>query len=111
MKIVDLSDFKIVILETTNEDTALILNSYIEKEVVYVALKGYDGDELSADRFLVKNPQHAFENHLMWEGHFALEEQNKYIEERCRKFWETGKQMLIESYEYQEDEPFYDYSK
>ena len=47
----------------------------------------------------------------MWEGHFDSQEQEQYIEACCKKFRETGKQMLIEDYDYQEDEPFYDYSK
>jgi len=111
MKIIDFNDYKIVILETNNEDPDLILQSYNEDNLIYVPLQGYHGSELSSDRFLVRNFKDSFENHLMWEGHFDAEDQEKYIAECCKKFWETGKQMLIENYEYQRDEPFYDYSK
>ena len=47
----------------------------------------------------------------MWEELFGDEEKTLYIEECCKKFYETGKQMIIEDYEFQRDEPFYDYSK
>ena len=72
---------------------------------------GYMGDDLSSDRFLITDPKDSFHNHMLWEGLFDSEEQRDYIESCCRKFWETGKQMIIENYDYQEDEPFYDYSK
>ena len=111
MKIIDFNDYKIVILETNNEDPDLILKSYTEDNLIYVPLQGYHGSELSSDRFLVRNFKDSFENHLMWEGHFDSEDQEKYIAKCCKKFWETGKQMLIENYEYKRDEPFYDYSK
>ena len=111
MKIIDFNDYKIVILETDNEDTSLILESYDEETLIYVPMKGYEGSDLSSDRFLIKNPKDSFENHLMWEGLFDSKDRDSYIEDRCEKFWKTGKQMLIESYEYQQEEPFYDYSK
>lgn len=111
MKVNDYVDFKIVILETQDDDTSLIVNSYDESELIYVSLVGYCGDDLSHDRFLVTSPKDSFHNHMLWEGLFDSEEQDEYIEKCCRKFWETGKQMIIENYDYQEDEPFYDYSK
>ena len=48
---------------------------------------------------------------MMWEELFSDEERSLYIEECCKKFYETGNQMIIEKYEFQHDEPFYDYSK
>tara|TARA_B110000977_G_C10802563_1_gene386891 strand:- start:13 stop:351 length:339 start_codon:yes stop_codon:yes gene_type:complete len=112
MQVLDRNDYKIVILETTNEDEELILNSYYETEVIYVAMEGYfEFNNLSKNRFLVKNPESPFSNHLMWEGLLDSAEQEEYIEKCCKKFWETDKQMLIEDYQYEEDEPFYDYSK
>jgi len=112
MKVLDQTDYKIVILEKTNEDEDVILSSFYETEVIYVAMQGYSNfDKLSKERFLVKNPESPFDNHLMWEGLFDSVEQEEYIEKCCKKFWETGKQMIIEDYEYQEDEPFYDYNK
>ena len=47
----------------------------------------------------------------MWGGLFDWKEQLDYIIDCCQKFWDTDKQMTIENYDYQEDEPFYDYSK
>lgn len=111
MKVNDYIDFKIVILETSEEDVSLILNSYDENDLIYVPMTGYMGDDLSSDRFLITSPKDSFHNHMLWEGLFDSEEQTEYIETCCRKFWETGKQMIVENYDYQEDEPFYDYSK
>lgn len=111
MRLLDCVDFKIVILETQNEDTESILGAYDLDHVIFVAMKGYEGDDLPIDRFLVKNHTSPFDNHLLWEGLLDSQEQEDYILARCKKFWETGKQMLIEDYDYQDDEPFYDYSK
>lgn len=111
MKIVDCLEFKIILLDSPNEDTSLILNSYNESDLIYVALQGYCGEDLSSERFLVQNAKSSFHNHMMWEGLFDAEEQEQYIEKCCRRFWDTNKQMVIEDYDYQEDEPFYDYSK
>ena len=110
MKVLDHVDYKIVILDDMNEDVSPL--EFSEESVIYVALQGYTNfDKLSKERFLVINPESSFINHLMWEGHFDSQEQEQYIEKCCKKFWETGKQMIIEDYDYQEDEPFYDYSK
>lgn len=111
MKVVDCTDFKIIILETANEDSNTILSSYDASSIILIAMQGYEGDDLPIDRFLVKNLKAPFENHLMWEGLFDPKEQEDYMIERCQKFWDTGRAMLIEDYEYQVDEPFYDYSK
>lgn len=111
MKMIDCSDFKIVILETPNEDSSTILSSYDTSNLIFVAMQGYEGDDLPTERFLVKNRTAPFSNHLLWEGLFDSKEQEDYIIERCQKFWDTGSSMLIEDYEYKADEPFYDYSK
>lgn len=111
MKITDYGDYKVVILETPTPDEELILSSYSENDLIYVPLKGYQGDSLSSERFLIKDPKNSFINHMMWEGLFDDDEKSLYIEECCKKFHETGKQMVIESYAFRHDEPFYDYSK
>ena len=112
MKLLNHTDYTIVILHSDNDIEELVSHLLPESNVIYVAMHGYsDFDKVSPERFLVKNPENPFSNHLMWEGLFDSEEQEEYIEKCCKKFWETGKQMLIENYEYQEDEPFYDYSK
>lgn len=48
---------------------------------------------------------------MMWEGLLDEDEQDEYIMNRCEKFFNDGKQMLIEDYDFIEDEPFYDYSR
>lgn len=111
MKIIDCLDFKIILLESSNEDPDMILPSYDESQLVYVPMKGYVGEEFSHNRFLTDDPSLSFSNHLMWEGLFDWKEQLDYIIDCCQKFWDTDKQMVIENYDYQEDEPFYDYSK
>ena len=111
MKITDCGDYKIVILQTSTVDEDVILSSYSEDNLIYVPLEGYQGENLSHDRFLITNPKSAFNNHMMWEELFSDDSKNLYIEECCKKFYETGKQMIIEDYEFQRDEPFYDYSK
>lgn len=115
MKLLRHSDYMIVILERMNdpeEIDELLPYQFAETSVIYVAMQGCsEFDKLSKKRFLVKNPESPFSNHLLWEGLLDSQEQEEYIEKCCSKFWETGKQMLIEHYEYQSDEPFYDYSK
>ena len=111
MKIADYGDYKIVILETSSIDEDALLSSYSEEDLIYVPLEGYEGNRLSSNRFLITDPSRSFSNHMMWEGIFDDDEKQSYIEKCCRKFKETGKQMIIESYEFQLDEPFYDYSK
>jgi len=38
-------------------------------------------------------------------------EQEEYMRERADSFFHTGRQMIIEDYDFQIDEVFYDYSK
>ena len=45
MKVNDYVDFKIVILETSDEDVSLILNSYDEVDLIYVPMRGYVGED------------------------------------------------------------------
>ncbi len=111
MKIIDCLEFKIILLDSPNEDPNMILPSYDESKLVYVAMLGYVGEEFSHARFLTKDPTLSFSNHLMWEGLLDQKEQLEYIQDCCKTFWDTGHQMIIENYDYQEDEPFYDYSK
>lgn len=111
MKITDCGEYKIVILETPTIDEDVLLSSYSEDDLVYVPLEGYDGNRLSPDRFLITEPSSSFSNHMMWEGIFDDDEKQSYIEKCCKKFQDTDKQMIIESYEFKRDEAFYDYSK
>lgn len=111
MKVIDCGDYKIVILQTSNEDEDLILSSYDEDNLIYVPLVGHEGEGLSQNRFLITDPTSSFSNHMMWEGIFDDDDKQSYIEKCCKKFQDTGKQMIIEAYEFQHDEPFYDYSK
>lgn len=111
MKILDCELYKIVVIENGDENLNDIPNQYNESELIYVSLEGTDTKYLSSERFLVKNHKASFLNHMMWEGLLDDEEQQDYIFRCCRRFHETGKQMIIEEYDFQEDEPFYDYSK
>ena len=111
MKIIERPDYKIVILETNDDSLGDLLETNDMDKLIFVAMQGYHADTLPIERFLVKNRTAPFKNHLMWEGFFDPKEQDAYIVNRCNLFWESGKGMLIEEYEYQSDEPFYDYSK
>ena len=46
----------------------------------------------------------------MWQGHFTDDEQTTRMWEMIDEFIDNGKQILVEEYEFVEDEPFYDYS-
>ena len=111
MKFLDCETHKVVIFETVDDAVKNLPVQYNESELVYVALNGTDTDLLSSERFLVKNYNSSFYNHMQWEGLLDDEEQEDYILKCARKFYETGKQMVIEDYDFQQDEPFYDYSK
>lgn len=111
MKCEDYGEYKVVILETPDDNPDETLRSLDADTLIFVSMHGYTGDDIPPSRFLVKNFENSFENHLMWEGLLDAEEQGEYIAKCCRKFWETGKQMVIENYAFQQDEPFYDYSK
>ena len=115
MKVLDCSSHKIVMFEISTSWPDLI--SFInenpdESKLIYISLDGANAPlPLSPDRFLVKNHDSSFLNHMMWEGLLDEEEQDRYIMNRCEKFFSDGKQMLIEDYDFIEDEPFYDYSR
>jgi len=112
MLVIDQVDYFIVLLEDLlDTDYERLQSMFNEDKCIYVPMDGESTSQLNPERFLVKNPQNSFRNHLMWEGLFDPEEQSQYIEKCCKNFWETGKKMVIEDYDYQEDEPFYDYSK
>lgn len=79
-------------------------------KIIYVALEGTDDKYLHPDRFLVKNYSASLTNHFMWEGLLTQEEQDERLYQMIDTFIDTGKQYIIEDYEFVEDEPFYDYS-
>lgn len=81
-----------------------------KNKLIYVNLEGVEDKYLHPDRFIVKNYESSLINHLLWDGAFTLEEQEKRTYEMIDKFIDTGKQTLIENYDYVVDEPFYDYS-
>jgi len=112
MKILDCESYKVVLIEKGDTpDLFEVPEQYNEEELIYVPLVGVQSNALDASRFLVKNPESSFKNHMMWEGLLDDSEQTDYIFRCARRFHETGEQMLIEDYEFQSDEPFYDYSK
>lgn len=79
--------------------------------LVYICYNGTDDKYLHPDRFLVENKECSLENHFLWSGLFTEEEQKSYIYDKVREFFRTGEQLVIEHYEFTEDEPFYDYSR
>jgi hypothetical protein len=113
MKLIDLEKYQIVVFgtETTDDDLTSLLEIYREEDLVYIPLEGTATTVLSADRFLVKNHDRSFINHMMWEGLLSETEQEEYMRERADSFFHTGRQMIIEDYDFQIDEVFYDYSK
>ena len=81
-----------------------------KNKLIYVALDGADDIYLYPERFLVKNYNASLLNHFLWEGYFSEDAQETYLMSMLDNFIETGKQVLVEEYEFVEDEPFYDYS-
>ena len=90
-------------------ETSTALNGGLDK-LIYVCWEGTDNPNLNPNNFLVKNYNASLVNSLMWDGHFTEEEQEKRVWEIVDRFIDTGKQYLVEEYEFSEDEPFYDYS-
>lgn len=79
-------------------------------KVIYVCLEGTDDTELDPSRFVTENYQHSLNNHLLWSGCLTPDEQEKKIWQIVDEFIDNGKRILVEEYEFVEDEPFYDYS-
>lgn len=77
---------------------------------VFVPLDGTVDEALDPQQYLVENYQASLINSLMWDGLFTEAEQNERIWKLIDNFIDTGKQYLVEEYEFNEDEPFYDYS-
>lgn len=77
---------------------------------VFVPLDGTVDENLDPSQYLTENYNASLINSLMWDGLFTEEEQDKRIWELIDNFIDTGKQYLVEEYEFNEDEPFYDYS-
>lgn len=78
--------------------------------VIYIALEGIDTSALDPSRFLVKNKEASWINHMMWRGLLTQDDQRTYTINKVKQFIETNRQMIIEEYDFVEDEPFYDYS-
>lgn len=113
MQLIDCTDYKIIVFgsELTNEEFSDLARNHKDDVLIYVSLDGCEAEYFPQERSLVKNSTASFLNHMMWEGLLDDEEQIDYIKSCAERFHNTGKQMLIEGYDFQEDEPFYDYSK
>jgi len=83
-------------------------NNNLDK-LVFVAMEGNTDEKLDSSRFLVKNRGASLVNHFMWKQIFDKKKQEYYMMTLIREFERTGKQIVIEDYEFVEDEPFYDY--
>lgn len=78
-------------------------------QLVYISLDGTEDTYLNPKRYAVTNPKASLINHCMWNQIFDEKEQAEEIEKIVQRFIETGDQIIIEDYEFVEDEPFYDY--
>lgn len=112
------NDRKIVIFRGDEEDLSWVHQIQDEYEqkgklncLVFVPTQGTEDKYLYSQLFLVENYESSLENHFLWNGLIDDEEQKKYIEERVEDFFEKGERLVIEHYEFLEDEPFYDYSR
>lgn len=86
-------------------------NSRVSKtELILVALEGSDDPKLDSHLFLIENREASLVNHFMWEDLWTEEEQKDRLFEMIDTFIDNKEQVLIENYEFVEDEPFYDYS-
>jgi len=92
-----------------------IQNTYdregITGRLIYVALDGCDDKYLHPDRFLTENYHQSLTNHMMWEGLLDYGEQMDYMVKQIREFQRTGKQLLIEEIDFNDELPIYDYSQ
>jgi len=113
MQVIEKENYNIIIFSTVDQEVLDTVKSQEENSTNFVLLPmhGTTDERLPSDKFLVKNYSNSFMNHMMWEGLLLTSEQNEYIISCAEKFINTGKQMIIEEYSFQEDEPFYDYSK
>lgn len=110
MKILKREQFTIITFSNADDEIGKAISGYPTEELVLVPLEGTEDKTLPLDRMLITNPESSFLNHMMWEGLLDEEEQVGYIIQCAEKFMKTGKQMIIEDYSFQADEPFYDYS-
>ena len=110
MKILKREQFTIIAFSNADDEIKKAISGYPTKELVLVPLEGTGDKTLPLDRIITTKPESSFLNHMMWEGLLDEEEQVEYIIQCAEKFMKTGKQMIIEDYSFQADEPFYDYS-
>ena len=84
-----------------------------DSKLLYVPIDGCDRvDEFSLDisKFIMKNPNASLINHFLWDGYYTKDDQKKRLWEIIDRYIDTGKQILLEEYDFSEEEPFYDYS-
>ncbi len=75
----------------------------------YIPVDGCDDKYLHPHRFIVSNYDQSLTNHMMWEGIFDEEDQMTYMVNALREFQTTGKQLLIEKVDFNEEAPIFDY--
>lgn len=118
METIDHRGFVVCVFQGGDEDLSEIhdlqdnnsLATGQNNKLIYVALEGTDDKYLHPERFLVKNYDASLVNHFMWDGLFMQDEQDKRMWEMIDNFIDNNTQVLIENYDFVEDEPFYDYS-
>ena len=84
---------------------------YDENSIVLVNIEGVNDTDLPKNIFLLENPESSLRNHILWQGIFEDVESNEYIMNKVKDFILNGNQLLVENYDFEESEPFYDYSK
>lgn len=116
MNITEHRGFVVAIFD--EDDTTQIIEETLGKlqyngeDFVWVALDGTEDDYISEvpECSLVENYRWSLINSLMWDGHLTEAERDTRLWEMIDEFIDNGKQVLVEEYEFVEDEPFYDYS-
>jgi hypothetical protein len=81
----------------------------LTSRLFYVPVDGCNDKYLHPHRFIVENYQHSLKNHMAWEGIFDSKDQMDFMVKTLREFQKTGKQLLVEEVNFDEEVPIYDY--
>lgn len=68
MKCEDYGEYKVVILETPDDNPDETLRSLDADTLIFVSMKGYTGDDIPPSRFLVKNRKNTSQNAVASSG-------------------------------------------
>ena len=96
--------------EVEDVQTAWYAAGAERSKLIFIPMEGYAGNELDSDNFLVENYSASLTNSFMWDEIWTKDEHEKEVVRLVDKFIDTGERIVIENYDYEADEPFYDYS-